>query len=260
MVVTENFADPGAVAYVTGVVYEDLNGNGVVDGGSELFGTESGDGFGDLARFDSDGNGWIDENDPIFKGLRIWSKTEGEDRLIALGEAGIGAIYLGAARTDYTLRGESAAALGQLRQTGFFLKEDGDAGLIQQIDLAVEESTPKEPENGTGPITVRTSPEPEEQKGGAFSKAGLIRLPTKAEVDPELVDGQEQMELLARKQLQLTGELSRLEGERSRMGEDGSDPSTLKRLENRLLLVRQSVAAVEGRLFLLKTGSLDLTG
>lgn len=39
----------------------DQNGNGEIDNGTELFGTKSGDGFADLARYDLDYNGWIDE-------------------------------------------------------------------------------------------------------------------------------------------------------------------------------------------------------
>ncbi|MDE7210727.1 MAG: hypothetical protein K2O03_04690, partial [Lachnospiraceae bacterium] len=54
----------------------DRNGDGIINDGSELFGAKSGDGFGDLAVFDMDGNGWIDENDEIFNHLRIWTKDE----------------------------------------------------------------------------------------------------------------------------------------------------------------------------------------
>ena len=50
----------------------DINGNGEIDDGSELFGTKSGDGFKDLSEYDSDGNGWIDEADEIFDKLRLW--------------------------------------------------------------------------------------------------------------------------------------------------------------------------------------------
>ena len=37
----------------------------------KLFGTSSGDGFKDLAEYDEDGNGWIDENDSIFNRLKV---------------------------------------------------------------------------------------------------------------------------------------------------------------------------------------------
>ena len=47
----------------------DKNNNGKIDDGSELFGTQNGDGFADLSRFDDDKNGWIDENDSILMGF-----------------------------------------------------------------------------------------------------------------------------------------------------------------------------------------------
>ena len=45
----------------SGYLALDKNGDGVINDGSELFGTKSGDGFADLAAYDADGNGWIDE-------------------------------------------------------------------------------------------------------------------------------------------------------------------------------------------------------
>ncbi|MBQ8044621.1 MAG: hypothetical protein IJ272_10855, partial [Clostridia bacterium] len=73
----------------------DKNNDGKVNDGSELFGTKSGNGFKDLAMYDSDGNGWIDENDSVFNDLKIWTKDEeGKDRLVSIKSAGVGAIYL----------------------------------------------------------------------------------------------------------------------------------------------------------------------
>lgn len=116
----------------------DRNGDGVINDGSELFGTATGDGFGELAVFDLDGNGWIDENDEIFNRLRIWTKDEdGDDRLVALGVAGVGAIYLGKAAGEFTFKSqEDNSVLGAVTNTGIFLHENGTAGLVQQIDMA----------------------------------------------------------------------------------------------------------------------------
>ena len=50
----------------SGFLALDKNGNGKIDDGSELFGTKSGDGFADLAEYDSDGNGWIDEKGRVY--------------------------------------------------------------------------------------------------------------------------------------------------------------------------------------------------
>ena len=82
--------------------------------------------------------GWIDENDPIFDKLRIWTKdANGKDILCALGKAGVGAIYLGNAQTDFSLnssRDNSTNAL--IRKTGIFLYENGSCGTVQHVDLA----------------------------------------------------------------------------------------------------------------------------
>jgi len=115
----------------------DKNNNGIIDNGNELFGTKSGDGFADLSVYDDDKNGWIDENDAIFDKLRIWQKTDTEDKLIGIGEVGIGAIFLGRTATPFSLKSESNKGLGEMLTSGFFVYEDGKAGVISQIDLIV---------------------------------------------------------------------------------------------------------------------------
>lgn len=115
----------------------DKNSNGTIDDGSELFGTKSGDGFKDLSKYDDDKNGWIDENDAIFDKLRVWTKSEGKDELIALGEVGIGAIFLGNTATPFSLKSNSNELLGEIRKSSFVLFESGKAGVISQVDLAV---------------------------------------------------------------------------------------------------------------------------
>lgn len=117
----------------------DINGNGAIDDGGELFGAKSGDGFMDLKSYDTDGNNWIDEADDIFDKLQIWQKTENSDELIALGEAGIGAIFLGSEDTEFSIKSNENSLLGNMRKSGFFLNEDGTSGVISQIDLAKED-------------------------------------------------------------------------------------------------------------------------
>ena len=115
----------------------DKNGDGIINDGSELFGAISGNGFSELAAFDEDGNGWIDENDAVFSKLSVWFKDDtGEDKLIKLLDADVGAIYLGNASTEYTQRGSDFHVNGQLKSSGIYLKECGGVGLVQQIDLA----------------------------------------------------------------------------------------------------------------------------
>jgi len=116
----------------------DRDENGTIDAGSELFGTVLGNGFAELSLFDDDSNMWIDENDSIFDKLQIWIKNEDENQLLALGEMGIGAIYLGSTRSEFHYKSETQT-LGQLRSSGLFLYESGQSGLISQIDLAKQE-------------------------------------------------------------------------------------------------------------------------
>lgn len=114
----------------------DKNSSGRIDNGSELFGTKSGNGFEELRQYDEDKNSWIDANDPIFSKLRIWQKTETTSNLLVLGEVGIGAIFLGDIDTPFSLKDNSNSLLGVMRQSSFFLFEDGKAGMISQIDMA----------------------------------------------------------------------------------------------------------------------------
>lgn len=122
----------------SGYLALDKNEDGVINDGSELFGPATGKGFDELALYDLDGNGWIDENDAIYDKLRIWMKNEdGSDRLMALGEKGIGAIYLGHVDTPFALKDSENNLLGKVASSGVFLYEDGRPGTIQQVDLAV---------------------------------------------------------------------------------------------------------------------------
>ena len=122
----------------SGYLALDKNGDGMINDGSELFGTTSGNGFADLAQYDKDNNGWIDEADEIFSKLRIWVKDpDGNDKLMTLSEAGVGAICLGSHDTEFSLNNLSDNHTnGVIRKTGMFLYENGQSGTVQQLDLA----------------------------------------------------------------------------------------------------------------------------
>jgi len=116
----------------------DKNGDGLINDGSELFGAKTGDGFSELAQYDMDGNGWIDENDDIFNALKIWCRDEtGEDKLMDLKQSGVGAIYLGNATADYNMRSADTMQLnGAIRKMGVFLYENATVGSIVHLDIA----------------------------------------------------------------------------------------------------------------------------
>jgi hypothetical protein len=126
-----SFVAPGS-----GFLALDKDNDGRINDGSELFGAVSGDGFSELAEYDEDGNGWIDEDDSMYNSLRIWTKNAaGEDQLLALGDKNIGAIYLGRIATPFTLKDTENEVQGQVRATGLFLFENGGVGSMQQLDL-----------------------------------------------------------------------------------------------------------------------------
>jgi len=126
-----NFVAPGS-----GFLVFDRNQDGKVNNGSELFGPTTNNGFAELAKLDGDHNGWIDENDAAFANLQVWSRNAGgQDQLQSLKAAGVGAIALSQVDTPFDLKTNANAMLGQIRNTGIFLQEDGAAGTIQQIDL-----------------------------------------------------------------------------------------------------------------------------
>jgi len=122
----------------SGFLAMDHSGDGKINNGSELFGTASGDGFLDLAAYDEDGNGWIDEADSAFDKLMIWTKDKnGEDILYRLKEAGVGAICLENVTTEFAQKTLAENALNaKIQKTGIFLYENGGVGTVQHLDLA----------------------------------------------------------------------------------------------------------------------------
>lgn len=128
-----SFLQPGS-----GFLALDLNGDGIINNGQELFGVQNGNGFAQLAQYDEDGNGWIDENDAIFDHLRIWTKdSAGNDVLFALGQKSLGAICLCNIDTSFALKNDRNELNGQVSSSGIFLRENGTAGSIQQLDLRI---------------------------------------------------------------------------------------------------------------------------
>ena len=131
-----SFVGPGS-----GFLAIDRNEDGRINDGSELFGTGSKSAFADLAQYDQDNNKWIDENDPIFSKLKVWTRdAEGHDQLISLKAAGVGAIYLGAALGDFDLRDAENNLLGQIKRSGIYLTEKGQVASIQELDIAIRDA------------------------------------------------------------------------------------------------------------------------
>ena len=111
----------------------DADGSGAIENGTELFGPSTGNGFAELAKLDSDGNGWIDEGDEAFDQLGVYDSN---GAFTSLRDAGLGALSVNAVATPFSLK-EGGELLGQVQASSVFLTEDGNAGFLQQVDLVV---------------------------------------------------------------------------------------------------------------------------
>lgn len=122
----------------SGFLAIDKNGDGKINDGSELFGPTLGNGFEELSAYDEDGNMWIDESDSVFDKLLIWTKDEeGNEELHTLKAKDVGALYLGSALTTFDLGDTQNNLVAKMRESSLFLKENGGAGLLQEVDLRV---------------------------------------------------------------------------------------------------------------------------
>jgi len=116
----------------------DRDGDGQITSGRELFGPTSDNGWSELGGYDQDANGWIDENDAIFSKLRLWQpQPGGSESLCSLKQCGIGAIMLKGVELPFDLKNSSNETEGRVLSTGLFLRENGQSGSVQQLDLLV---------------------------------------------------------------------------------------------------------------------------
>jgi hypothetical protein len=121
-----------------GFLVLDKNKDGKINNGKELFGPSTGNGFDELAEYDVDHNGWIDESDIVFHDLKIWTKdADGNDIFYTLKDKNIGAIYLGNVYAEFDIKNHKNILYGKAKRASVFIREDGLAGTIQQIDLTV---------------------------------------------------------------------------------------------------------------------------
>jgi hypothetical protein len=96
----------------------------MIDNGGELFGDQHGaaDGFAELKRFDANGDGAIDSQDPVFGSLLLLDARGGTK---SLADAGITRINLDTqTRVDLPLDG------GRLVATAAFDRADGSQGTV----------------------------------------------------------------------------------------------------------------------------------
>ena len=127
-----------------GLLAYDKNGDGIINGGNELFGDRTlmkdgktlvSSGFAALAEYDDNKDGKIDSNDVIYALLRIWQDADGDGiasagelrRLVDLGIVSIGLSYSNTGVTD-------SANNIQVR-TGTFTLADGSSRAVGEYLL-----------------------------------------------------------------------------------------------------------------------------
>jgi hypothetical protein len=116
----------------------DKNGNGSIDDGGELFGPQSGSGFADLAQYDENQDGVIDQEDSIFEKLVLTQRDEaGNETLISLKDVGIEAFLLSSQDTQFSLFNSNGERAGIIQETGLYLKSDGSVDSMQHVDLII---------------------------------------------------------------------------------------------------------------------------
>ena len=115
----------GWIGAGAGLLALDKNGNSRIDDVTELFGSYTGSGLGDLAQYDLNADGKIDSADAVFSKLRVWQDANGDGvtdagELQSLSQLGIASISLnGQAVNGVTPQGT------EIRTYSTFTRTDG---------------------------------------------------------------------------------------------------------------------------------------
>ena len=131
----------GWVGQDDGLLVRDINGNGFIDNGSELFGNntllnngeKAANGFAALAELDENHDGKIDNSDAAYSQLRVWKDTDGDgvtdaEELMSLGDAGVASIA-----TGYNESMVTDAQGNQHLQNGTYIKADGTTASVDDV-------------------------------------------------------------------------------------------------------------------------------
>lgn len=111
----------------------DINNNGRIDDGRELFGDQNGDtnGYLALAHHDDNGDGRIDQQDAVFQRLRLFTQSSnGEQQLRSLSEEGIASLNLSYRNSNIALN-----RYDSITQLSSFEREDGSEGVTGDLLL-----------------------------------------------------------------------------------------------------------------------------
>ena len=136
----------GWVSADDGLLVRDINGNGIIDNGTELFGDNTKlknggaaqHGFAALADLDSNGDKVIDAKDAAFKELRVWRDINQDgisqnNELFTLQSLGIKSF-----NTAYTNTRHNLGNGNTLVQKGSYTKADGTNAVMGDLELAAD--------------------------------------------------------------------------------------------------------------------------
>jgi large repetitive protein len=128
------------VASTDALLAIDLNGDGVINNQSELFGdsAEHANGFANLASYDTNGDGKIDSNDAVYDNLLVWQDLNADgisqanelSKLVDHNIASIGVV----GTVDGTQTGDSI-----ITHTGEFTYNDGSKGQVVDVGFNVQD-------------------------------------------------------------------------------------------------------------------------
>lgn len=123
-----------------GFLVLDRNGNGIIDNGLELFGSQTllsngayaANGYEALAELDENSDGFIDAQDSIYTSLGVWQDQNGDgkseaDELLNLPLAHVQSVGIGYTDSDLNDQGNT------IKQIGTFTKTDGTPGQTGDI-------------------------------------------------------------------------------------------------------------------------------
>jgi Ca2+-binding RTX toxin-like protein len=149
---SDGFAErTGWVGPNDGMLALDLNGNGTIDNGSELFGAPTRDGYEVLETYDNYRDGVIDSKDAIFADLKLWRDLDSDGvtdagELKTLTEIGI---------TSISLNRQDVAGTNAGHDRGFqgsFTRADGTTGTAETIYFQTDRQDTRE--DPTPPFTL----------------------------------------------------------------------------------------------------------
>lgn len=136
----------GWISADDGLLVRDINGNGIIDNGAELFGDNTKlknggaaqHGFAALADLDSNGDKVIDAKDAAFKELRVWRDINQDgisqnNELFTLQSLGIKSF-----NTAYTNTRHNLGNGNTLVQKGSYTKADGTNAVMGDLELAAD--------------------------------------------------------------------------------------------------------------------------